>query len=115
MLETIANNYRTYATLKVVPKMPDHGVPAHDVFHRLTGEDFAAFHALVSDAAVTARRALDAKTAQESSEEWRKIFGDKFPLSAKTESGSKEMTLGTTAGDTKGSSGPRPLKDQPFF
>jgi hypothetical protein len=111
-LETIASTYATYASLQIVPTMPDHGVPAHDVFHRLTGEDFAAFHALARDAAPTARRALDAKTAQESAEEWRKLFGDKFPLPARSESGSRDVKLGTPAA---GGEGPRPLKDQPFF
>jgi hypothetical protein len=111
-LETIASTYATYASLKVVPTMPDHGVPAHDVFHRLTGEDFAAFHALARDAAATARRALDAKSAQESAEEWQKLFGDKFPLPARSESGSRDVKLGTPAASGVG---PRPLKDQPFF
>jgi hypothetical protein len=111
-LETIASTYTTYASLKVVPTLPDHGVPAHAVFHRLTGEDFAAFHALARDAAAVARRALDAKVAQESAEEWRKLFGDKFPLPARSESGSRDVKLGTPAA---GGVGPRPLKDQPFF
>jgi hypothetical protein len=112
-LEAIKNNYGGYATLKMVPNMSDHGVPAHNVLHRLSGEDFSAFYNLVSDAAVTARKALDAGSEKEASEYWQKILGDKFPLSAKTESGSKEMTLGAAVGG--GSTGPRPLKDQPFF
>ncbi len=112
-LETIASNYQTYAALKIVPTMPDHGVPAHNVLHRLTGEDFAAFHAQVCEAAVIARRALDVRTAQESAEEWQKLFGEKFPLPAKSESGSREVKLSTATGS--GSGGPRPLKDQPFF
>lgn len=111
-LEAIASNYQTYATLGIVPTMSDHGVPAHNVLHRLTGEDFAAFHAQVREAAVIARRALDAATARESAEEWRKLFGEKFPLPAKSESGSREVKLGTAAGS---GGGPRPLKDQPFF
>lgn len=115
-LEAIASNYRTHAVLNSVPEMPDHGVPAHNVFHRLTGEDFAAFHALVTAAAVIARGALDANTARESAEAWQKLFGDKFPLPANSESGSKELKLGAAAVGVAGSvGGPRPLKDQPFF
>lgn len=113
-LEAITNNYSAYAAAGVVPTMPDHGVPAHNVLHRLNGEDFTAFHTLISDAAVIARNALDAKTEKDASEEWRKILGDKFPLSLKTESASKEMQLGATAGAATGG-GPRKLKDQPFF
>jgi hypothetical protein len=113
-LEAITNNYSAYAAAGVVPTMPDHGVPAHNVLHRLNGEDFTAFHKLISEAAVIARNALDAKTEKDASEEWRKILGDKFPLSLKTESGSKEMRMGATAGAAT-SEGPRKLKDQPFF
>lgn len=113
-LEAITSSYSAYATLNIVPTLPDHGVPAHNVLHRLTGEDFAAFHKLISDAAVIARKALDANSEKDASEEWRKILGDKFPLSLKTESGSKEMGLGAVAGAGT-ASGPRPLKDQPFF
>jgi hypothetical protein len=113
-LEAITNNYSAYAAAGVVPTMPDHGVPEHNVLHRLNGEDFTAFHTLISEAAVIARNALDAKTEKDASEEWRKILGDKFPLSLKTESASKEMQLGATAGAATGG-GPRKLKDQPFF
>lgn len=113
-LEAIKNNYGGYATLKMVPTMPDHGVPAHNVLHRLSGEDFAAFYDLMSDAAAIARKALDAESEKDASEQWRKILGDKFPLSVKTESASKEMGLGAAAG-AGSSSGPRRLKDQPFF
>ena len=112
-LEAIKANYGGYATLKMVPNMPDHGVPAHNVLHRLTGEDFAAFYDLMSDAAVVARKGLDAKCEKDASEEWRKILGDKFPLSLKAESGSRDLRLGAAA--ATGGTGPRPLKDQPFF
>ena len=113
-LEAITNNYSAYVAAGVVPTMSDHGVPAHNVLHRLNVEDFTAFHKLISEAAVIARNALDAKTEKDASEEWRKILGDKFPLSLKTESASKEMQLGATAGAATGG-GPRKLKDQPFF
>lgn len=112
-LEAIKNNYSFYAAANLVPTMADHGVPAHNVLHRLTAEDFSTFYQLMSEAAATARKALDAGTEKEASEEWGKILGDKFPPSAETESGSKEMSLG--AGVAGGSSGPRRLKDQPFF
>ena len=111
-LEAIRANYGGYATLEMVPTMPDHGVPAHNVLHRLTGKDFAAFYDLMSAAADVARKALDAKCEKDASVEWQKILGDKFPLSLKTESGSKDLRLGTAAVP---GAGPRPLKDQPFF
>lgn len=78
-LEEIAVRYADDAKNKCVPFLPDHGVPSHNVLHLLTADDFAAFHAQVCEDAVIARRALDATTVNESANEWRKLFGDKFP------------------------------------
>ena len=62
-LETIAARYAANAALKTVPELSDHGVPEHNVMHRISGDDFAAFHTLVTTAAILARRALDADSA----------------------------------------------------
>lgn len=78
-LEIMADVYRPFAQAKQTPWLSDHGVPAHNVLHRVTGEEFAEFHAQVCDGAVIARRALDAQTVKESADEWRKLFGNKFP------------------------------------
>ncbi len=78
-LEEIAVRYAEDVKNERVPFLPDHGVPTHDVLHRLSVEDFAAFHTQVCEDAVIARRALDATTVKESANEWRKLFGDKFP------------------------------------
>jgi hypothetical protein len=78
-LEAIARDYRTYAARNETPFLPDHGVPEHNVFHRVAGEDFATFHHQVCEAAEIARRALDAKTRRESAQAWRELFGEKFP------------------------------------
>jgi Second Messenger Oligonucleotide or Dinucleotide Synthetase domain len=78
-LETIRDDYQSYADNKLTPVLPDHGVSAHNVFHRVSGEEFAQFHAQICEAAAIARRALDAMTVRESADEWRKLFGDKFP------------------------------------
>jgi len=79
-LEEIARRYADDVRNKRVPFLPDHGVPSHNVLHRLTVEDFAAFHTQVFEDAAVARRALDATTVNESAKEWRILFGDKFPL-----------------------------------
>lgn len=79
MLENIVNNYAGYASREQTPFMPDHGVPTHNVLHRITGEEFAEFHGQAEEGAEIARRALDAETVKESANEWRKLFGDKFP------------------------------------
>ena len=78
-LETTTTLYQHYASAKLTPCLPDHGVPQHNVLGRISGEDFAIFHADVSDAARLARRALDAESVRESAEAWRELFGDEFP------------------------------------
>jgi hypothetical protein len=78
-LETIAYRYQGDASLENTPYLPDHGVPEHNVFRRVSGEDFAAFHAQVSNVAKIAREAFNSQKRRESVEGWRKLFGDKFP------------------------------------
>lgn len=78
-LEEIVRKYELHAEAKIAPDLRDHGVPEHNVFHRVTGEDFASFYKGVSEAAKIARKALDADTVKESSDKWRELFGEKFP------------------------------------
>ena len=61
------------------PVLEDRGVPEHDVFSRLSEEDYDAFYETVCDAAIIARKAYDAETVQESADLWRELFGNKFP------------------------------------
>jgi hypothetical protein len=78
-LEAIAQNYQRYATLKITPDLRDHGVPSHNVFKRVSGEDFSEFHAQVCESAQIARIAFDSKDIYESIEYWQKLFGKEFP------------------------------------
>ncbi len=73
------SRYSLCAQREQTPFLPDHGVPHHNVLHRISGAEFAEFHSQVGDAAKIARRALDATTVRESANEWRKLFGDNFP------------------------------------
>ena len=61
------------------PYLADRGVPEHDVFARLTEEDYSEFYDAVCDAAQIARSAYDASSVQESADLWRQLFGNKFP------------------------------------
>ncbi|MNW44809.1 hypothetical protein D3C74_220550 [compost metagenome] len=61
------------------PFLSDHGVPDHDVFARITDEEYEAFYQNVQTAAIIAREALDATTVKESANKWRELFGTKFP------------------------------------
>ena len=72
-LENIVNNYPTK------PFLPDRGVPTHDVFGRLTDDEYNNFYNTVCDAAALAREAYDAETLYDSVCLWRDLFGNEFP------------------------------------
>ncbi|MFF2911149.1 nucleotidyltransferase [Paenibacillus sp. NPDC057934] len=72
-LEAIVSNHPTK------PFLADHGVPEHDVFARITDEEYDAFYKKVQNAATIARQALDAVTVKESANKWIELFGSKFP------------------------------------
>lgn len=78
-LEQIRDTYRVYVQTGQKPELPDRGVPEHDVFKKVTPEQFATFWRLVDAAATTARAALDAETNAESVHRWHELFGDEFP------------------------------------
>lgn len=92
-LEVMVQKYDTYARAKQKPTLPDHGVPGHNVLHRVSGEEFAIFLDQVSGAARIARRALDADSVRESAAAWGELFGDAFP-SAPDDGGGKSADKG---------------------
>ncbi len=77
--EHIRDDYGWCVTCNAKPRLPDHGVPEHDVFARVTSVDFAAFYELVCTAATTAREAFDEQEVRKSAMKWRELLGDEFP------------------------------------
>jgi hypothetical protein len=77
-LEAIVRNYQGYVDTGRTPTLWDRGV-LQDVFHRVTPEDFKAFHELAKAAAPIARWALDSQSEGESAAAWRELFGSRFP------------------------------------
>lgn len=78
-LEDIASRYALDALMGQVPVLSDHGVPEHNVLHRLSAQDFAYFHEQVCTAAPLARQAFAATDRQESARLWHDLFDDPFP------------------------------------
>lgn len=78
-LERIVSDYALDVALGRKPVLPDYGVPSHDVFKRVSVEDFKAFYGQAQDAAELARRAFDSTDRTESGKLWRELFGSKFP------------------------------------
>lgn len=84
-LEAIRDNHRVYVQTGQKPILPDRGVPEHDVFKKITPEQFATFWRLVEMAAGKARAALVAVDNVNSMILWRDLLGDEFPQPPKDE------------------------------
>ena len=112
-LEAIVANYGAYALRKQTPFLPDHGVPHHNVFDRVDGEDFSEFYEHAKDAAEIARDALDAEEKEKSIEKWQELFGSKFPNSGDSDdngnrgNSSKGPFVATTSQKQTGDLSPR--------
>ncbi|HEX3071079.1 MAG TPA: nucleotidyltransferase [Thermoanaerobaculia bacterium] len=78
-LRNLVSTYDAYATLNMVPSLPDAGVPSHNVLARVSAADFKIFMAKAKAALATAEAALASTDKAESAELWRKLFGSKFP------------------------------------
>ena len=78
-MEWIVHNYQADRRNGTRPNLPDHGVPSHNVFERVTPEQFALFYDAVQATAIKARAALDNKDLDASIDAWREIFGEPFP------------------------------------
>ncbi len=79
VFEAMRDEWAFLAAAGSKPRLPDHGVPEHDVLKRLDVADFKAFHKAASDAAQTAREALGSQDAQASADLWRELLGPRFP------------------------------------
>jgi hypothetical protein len=101
-LETIVSNYRGEATSKTTPFLPDHGVPEHNVFGRVSGEDFAAFYDKVSEAAEIARDALDESDLSKSVTLWQTLFENRFPDAPPDKGGDRGYTPRTDVSTVRG-------------
>ena len=77
--EHIRDDYERCIQYNTKPYLPDHGVPEHDVFARVSSDEFAAFYKKVCVAAKMARNAYEENDIRESVRKWRELFGDKFP------------------------------------
>jgi predicted nucleotidyltransferase len=89
-LESIIENYRTYALLQTVPSIPDPAVPGNSVTEGMDVDAFLSFYNKVKAHAELGRQALNETDPEKATELWKKIFGDRFP---KTETSGSESTL----------------------
>lgn len=78
-LEAIVTNYALNRQIQTTPVLADRGVPSHNVWKRVSNEDFVVFYNYVAEAAAIARKAYDAELLSEQVEQWRLMFGSDFP------------------------------------
>jgi hypothetical protein len=97
-LETITTRYQYEGENSCMPWLSDHGVPEHNVFARVSGDDFAVFYSQVKEAATIAHRAYDLKGVDESAAEWQKLFGNKFPGPVNNENENGKSSKGAVIG-----------------
>ncbi len=77
-LENIRDDFADDAANEETPELPDRGVD-QDVMKRIPGDEFAAFHGQVREAAALARDAYDTTDTGESAKKWREFLGSEFP------------------------------------
>ncbi|MBF9255630.1 nucleotidyltransferase [Pontibacter sp. 172403-2] len=90
-LEAIVSKYAWYREHEITPVLPDRGVTSHDVWKRISKEDFVAFYDYVKGAAITARKAFDAELLSDQLKEWRNLFGSEFPVMSEEEARSERL------------------------
>lgn len=80
-LREITSRYASDAAAKRTPFLPARGVsnPQVNVMRRVTGEDFAGFHARAVTAAQKAEAALAGKEVRDSARLWFELLGEPFP------------------------------------
>lgn len=78
VFEAIRDRFAPWQYATLVPNLLDRGVP-HNVFSRITAQQYQNFYNLAIGAATSARAALDADTNGESVKRWHDLFVSEFP------------------------------------
>jgi hypothetical protein len=82
LLENAFAEFKSFRDTGVMPELPDPGLPEQTIKTSMTDDEFSTFLDLLEQALIDARAAVDAKTERGAAEQWRRLFGDKFPLPA---------------------------------
>ncbi|MEE6130389.1 hypothetical protein V2E39_23550 [Chryseobacterium arthrosphaerae] len=78
-LENIIDTYYLDYYFNRTPTLPDRGVPEHDVWKRVSVDDFKSFYDSVKEYSALAKEAMEAESLKDQVNKWREIFGEKFP------------------------------------
>jgi hypothetical protein len=80
LLENAFSEFESFRNTGVMPELPDPGLSEQTVKTSMTDDEFSTFLDTLEQALIDARAAVVAKTERGAAEQWRKLFGDKFPL-----------------------------------
>lgn len=94
-LENIVSKYASHYQLGIVPVLPDRGVPGHDVWKRISFDDFKKFYDHVKTYAKIAREAMNATSIKIQVDTWKMLFGDKFPDAPDNDDNDNKGNLGS--------------------
>ena len=78
-LDEIVRRYVWNRNIKTTPVLSDHGVPTHNVWKRVSNEDFVTFYDAVKKALDTANKAKNAELLSEQLQLWQSLFDSEFP------------------------------------
>ena len=87
-LEGIVGKYEICVALNMVPYIRDPGGTGNNVTDGITPEAFAGFYNKVKAHAELGRKALNETDVEKATKLWKKIFGDRFPKTESSKSGS---------------------------
>lgn len=94
LLENIYDNYKFLASIDRKPTIDDPAVPGNDILSKVTVAQWKEFLEKVRVYAAIARRAQDEEDVDESTRQWRRVFGDRFPS---TVTAARSMSTTATA------------------
>jgi hypothetical protein len=100
-LENIVSTYKSHRLQKTAPTLPDRGVPTHNVWKRISNEDFEKFYDHIENYAKIARQAFDATSGKDQVKYWRQLFGNKFPYAPDDDNDKDRSGTGSSGGFTE--------------
>jgi predicted nucleotidyltransferase len=101
-IATLESIFAKYSSITKVPELKDQGLPEQLIKTSMTFGEFKVFIEAVNDSLEVAQAALSEEDPLRSSELWRGIFGEAFPLYDEEEikqqpSIAKQITLGSSS------------------
>lgn len=101
----LQNVYDKYKDTTDVPELDDPGLKSKKIVTGMSNSEFEKFMSILKESLKLSKNALGLDDEADSSEEWRKVFGPKFPLIRKSSSSSLNKEISFTV------STPKPWRD----